>query len=194
MKILAVLGSPREGGSSDRMAEAFLGEADQLGAHIERVRLSRLKYKGCLGCGRCKADVTGCVQRDELTPVLEGVQECDALILSSPMYFLDVSSQTKGFIDRCYGFCEPHMLGQPSRSRLAKGKAVVLMISQGADEGQFADIIGRYQYILDMIGFSSIHILRGCRLGFKKDAVARRDDLLQEARETARKIMRGEIH
>ncbi|MDD5093176.1 MAG: flavodoxin family protein [Dehalococcoidia bacterium] len=191
MKIVAVLGSPRNGGSSDTLAEAFLREAEQLGAQIERFRLSKLNYRGCLGCGRCKTDSQECIQRDDLTPVLQAVRQCDALLVASPVYFLDVSSQTKGFIDRCYSFCEPHIVGSPSRSKLPKGKSIVFVVTQGADAESFADLPQRYRFVFDMIGFAPVHVIRGCGLGFKKDAVARREDLLKESRETARKVIQN---
>jgi multimeric flavodoxin WrbA len=189
MKIVAVLGSPRKGGCSDTLAEAFLQEAQRLGAQIERFRLNNLNYRGCLGCGRCKTDHEECIQTDDLTPVLAAVRECDALLVASPVYFLDVSSQTKGFIDRCYSFCEPHIVGSPSRSRLSEGKSLVLAVSQGASADCFADLPQRYNYVFDMIGFTSIHVIRGCGLGFRKDAAARRGDLLEKARETASKVI-----
>lgn len=192
MKIVAVLGSPRAGANSAILAETFLKEAERLGAQTERFRLSKLNYKGCLGCGRCKLEQKECVQRDDLTPVLEAVRSCDALVVASPVYFLDVTSQMKAFVDRCYSFCEPHRGATPYKSRLAKGKALVFITSQGAQDTFFADIPPRYNFSFKMIGFEPMHVIRACGLGYRKDAVARREDLLESAQETARKVVAGE--
>ncbi|MDD5093086.1 MAG: flavodoxin family protein [Dehalococcoidia bacterium] len=189
MRLVAVFGSPRQGGCSDTLAEAFLDEAQRLEVQIERFRLSKLNYRGCLGCGLCKTDRAECVQRDGLTPVLQAVRECDVLLVASPVYFLDVSSQTKGFIDRCYSFCAPQIVGSPFRVRLSEGKTVVFVVTQGADAESFTDLPNRYRFVFDMIGFARIHVIRGCGLGFKKDAVTRRKDLLIDARKTARKVI-----
>ncbi|CAO0823653.1 hypothetical protein DFAR_3820007 [Desulfarculales bacterium] len=62
--------------------------------------LNKLDYKGCQACYRCKTKLDRCALDDCLTPVLQAVAECDLLIVASPIYYGEVSSQTKAFIDR----------------------------------------------------------------------------------------------
>lgn len=131
--------------------------------------------------------------KDDLIPVLDAVRECDTLVVASPVYFLDVSSQMKGFVDRCYSFlCEPQIAGGAYTSRLSKGKSLVFVVSQRAEEAFFSDIPHRYNHVFKLIGFQPMHLIRGCRLGFRKDTAARREDLLKLTQETARKVMAGE--
>lgn len=70
MNTVCLLGSPRRGGNSDRLAEHFLRHANDLGAPVETFALSELQYSGCQNLFRCKTDLDHCGLQDDLTPVL----------------------------------------------------------------------------------------------------------------------------
>lgn len=65
------------------------------------VKLSRLAFEPCRACWACQ-ETGRCVIDDELTPVLARLFEVDALVLGSPVYFNNVSSSMKAFIDRTW--------------------------------------------------------------------------------------------
>jgi multimeric flavodoxin WrbA len=46
------------------------------------------------------AGIGVCVKNDELSPVLEKVMNCDALLLGSPIYYSDVTGVMRCFIER----------------------------------------------------------------------------------------------
>ena len=52
MKVLAVSGSPREGGNSDVAARTILNALRDLG-ETELVRVADYAIRHCTGCGRC---------------------------------------------------------------------------------------------------------------------------------------------
>ena len=72
-----------------------------------------MNFKGCQGCGACKAEKEKCVVQDDLTQVLEAVRETDVLVLASPVYFADVTAQMKAFVDRTYSFLKPDFETNP---------------------------------------------------------------------------------
>jgi len=192
MKIVAVLGSPRKNGNSETLAEAFLEEAERLGAQVERFRLSALTYQGCTACLACKTTSERCVLKDELTPVLDALIEADTFVLAVPLYFLDMPSQVKALIDRWFSFLKPGHLARPDPSRLLAGKQMVLVVAQGAPESYFVDFVVRYDFIFKLLGFQPMHLIRGARLSGDPNDAAKRDDLLEKARITARKVLAGE--
>ena len=49
-KVLVVTGSPRVGGNSDTLAEAFIEGAKSAGCEVRRIDAGRAKIAGCLGC------------------------------------------------------------------------------------------------------------------------------------------------
>lgn len=86
------------------MLGSALEGAESVGARTQTVHLYDLAYKGCTSCFSCKR--TGntceglCAMRDELRPVLQAVLESDVLLVGSPVYFGDVTGETRSFLER----------------------------------------------------------------------------------------------
>jgi multimeric flavodoxin WrbA len=100
MKVLGILGSPRENGNSEALLDAALEGAKEAGAEIEKIRLTDLDYEPCRECHGC--DDTGlCIVEDDMEKLYPKLIECDRLILASPVFFMGISAQTKAMIDRC---------------------------------------------------------------------------------------------
>jgi len=192
MRIAAVLGSPRKDGNSETLAEAFLQEAEGLGAEVERFRLSGLSYQGCLACHACKTTTERCVLEDDLTPVLAAVEEADVVLLATPVYLLDVSWLMKAFIDRWFSFLKPGHLKRADISRLRAGRSIVFAVAQGAPESYFTDFVQRYNFVFLLFAFAPMHLIRAAKLGDDPTEASKREDLLEQARATARKVLAGE--
>lgn len=103
-KIIAINGSPRRNGNTAKMLKAALAGAEAYGAEGEFIQLYSLFYKGCASCFYCKQKkkIHGniCATKDDLTPVLEKIKEADALILGTPIYFMNYSSSMVAFLER----------------------------------------------------------------------------------------------
>lgn len=103
MKVIGVNGSPRRAGNTGRLVAEALRGAQEAGAEIARYDLYELDFKGCISCFACKRiEEQSCVCRvdDGLRPLLQAVQECDGLVLGSPIYFGGVTSATEAFLER----------------------------------------------------------------------------------------------
>lgn len=101
MKILAVVGSSKVGGNTDKLVDAFLKGAAEQGHQTQKFHLGQKKVEPCLGCNACRA--TGvCPQKDAFPEFLAAFQDCDLLVLSTPLYFWSISAQLKALIDRLY--------------------------------------------------------------------------------------------
>lgn len=185
MKIVTLLGSPRHGKNSASIANRFTETAATLGAETRTFELNRLSYRGCQGCYACKKTHDRCVLQDDLTEVLAAVQEADLLVLASAVYYGDVTSQLKGFIDRSYSYLKPDYLTNPQPSRLSPKKLVMVLTQGNPDEALFADIYPRYEVFLKWMGFTDTRLVRACGIGpASVDAVPER--ILQQADEAAR--------
>jgi multimeric flavodoxin WrbA len=66
----------------------------------ETVYLNDLVITPCQSCGVRKDDDI-CIYHDDLYPVYDKFNTCDAVVIASPVYFDTVSAQLKLFIDRC---------------------------------------------------------------------------------------------
>ena len=98
-RVLILSGSPRRGGNSDLLCDAFGSGAREAGNEVEKIfiRDKAIGYcNACYGCGK-----TGvCVIRDDMAEVLEKMHWADVIVMASPVYFYSIDAQMKAVIDR----------------------------------------------------------------------------------------------
>jgi len=163
MLIISLIGSPRPQGNSAVLSTRLVEKARHRGARTETFFLNQLSYRGCQACLACKTGSDRCVLKDDLTEVLEAVRKADVLILSTPVFFSEVSSQMKAFLDRTFSFLVPDYMTNPQKSRLQPGKKLVFIQSQGdPDEKSHSDIYPRYEVFFRWYGFEENHLIRVC--------------------------------
>lgn len=183
MKIVCVNGSPRKNSNSAGIAQHFCETAQKKGAELKTYFINKLDYKGCQGCNACKEKSEKCVLQDGLTEVLEEIRSCDLLLMASPVYYGDVSSQMKAFIDRNYSFVDKDFT-----PRLASGKKTLFVLSQAnPDEKAFADIYSRYSSFYKMMGFTDCGVIRACGVRGPGE-VAGREDIMKLTEEKVLQI------
>ncbi len=188
MKIVSLLGSPRTGGNSSTIARHFLKTAASLGAETSVYELNQLTYRGCQGCYACKTKLDICGLKDDLTEVLAAVKDADAVLLASPVYFGEISSQLKGFMDRTFSYLVPDYRTNPQPSRLTPKKLVFVLTQGHPDEQVFADIFPRYESFLKWEGFTDIKLIRACGTSPSSDNGIP-EQILRLAEDTARQLM-----
>ncbi len=104
MNVIAVNGSPRNNWNTGILVKQALEGAALAGAKTELINLYELNYKGCISCFACKRQggksYGKCAVNDELKPVLEKIEEADALVIGSPVYFGMVTGEMRSFLER----------------------------------------------------------------------------------------------
>lgn len=102
MKVVAFNGSARKDGNTAILIKQALGELEKEGIQTEMVQLAGKKLAGCIACYKCfkNKDKHCSVTDDPLNECLDQMIEADGIILGSPTYFADVSTETKALIDR----------------------------------------------------------------------------------------------
>jgi len=102
-QVLVILGSPRKKGNSFTLAAQIARGAKSAGAEVETVFLQGLKISPCKGCDTCqKPDSEGCATKDDMQKIYPKLISADAWVIASPVYWFNMSAQTKTFMDRCY--------------------------------------------------------------------------------------------
>ena len=123
MKILAINGSPRKNSNTATLLKKALEGAAAQGAETELIHLYDLNFKGCISCFACKLkdgkSYGKCAYQDGLTPVLEKIEEADALILGSPIYLGNVTGEMRSFFERAI---YPYAVYDESYTSLVKKK------------------------------------------------------------------------
>ena len=188
MKIVCVLGSPRPKGNSFVIADRFCRAAEAEGAESQTFALNKLKYRGCQACMTCKTKLDRCVLKDDLAQVLDAIRDADILVMASPIYYGEVSSQMKAFIDRTFSYLVPDFPTNPQPSRLAPGKRLVMILAQGdPGEEQYADVFPRYTSFFKWYGFDESHLIRACGV-LAPGEVEGREEVMSQTAELARKL------
>lgn len=191
MKIMNVIGSPRSGGNSATVARMLLEKLPAENVRVRTVQLNQLNYRGCQGCMACKTQADQCAVRDDLTGVLEEIRASDLVLIATPVYIGEISAQTKGLLDRFYSYFLPDYITNPTPGRLAPGKKLVFIVSQGnPDPNAYGDIIAKYTQFFGRLGFSNVYIIRVLGAGPKSD-VRIQETVLQSINDTARQIVAG---
>jgi len=99
MYTLGINGSPRIGGNTDILLDKALDGAKAKGARTEKIILNNLKFSPCQECENIKDDGS-CIIDDDMQSIYKRIDEADAIILASPIFFGSLSAQMKTMIDR----------------------------------------------------------------------------------------------
>lgn len=104
--IMIIDGGPRKAMNTGAMIEAFADGARSVSEEIEvkRVRLYEYDFHGCYSCMLCKMKNSRfhdyCGYKDGITETLQETAFADGIVFASPVYYGDITAQTKCFIER----------------------------------------------------------------------------------------------
>ena len=148
MKILIISGSPRKGGNTELLAEAFAkGAAEH--QHVEIVSVRDYKVNPCLGCNACFKTNGICAQKDDMALIYEKMMvstnrlsRADMLVIASPVYFYGISAQLKAVIDRFHN---------PIRDSFHIKKMALLLVGAATLPELFDAILAEYNLCLKFL-------------------------------------------
>lgn len=102
MKVVGFNGSPRKDGNTAILINYVFEELRAEGIETELVQLGGKKIRGCMACYKCfnNKDCRCAVDSDCLNSCIEKIEGAEGIILGSPTYFTDVTSEMKALIDR----------------------------------------------------------------------------------------------
>lgn len=101
MKIVAFNGSPRREGNTSILIKEMFQIFEAEGIETEFIQLGNKPVHGCTGCAICKEKKDGkChIKNEHLNFCIERMIEADGIIIGSPVYFADVTTEVKALID-----------------------------------------------------------------------------------------------
>ena len=130
MKVVAFNGSARKQGNTAILINHVFSELEKVGIETELVELAGRKIQGCTACYKCfeTKDRKCAVKNDIVNDCIEKMVEADGIILGSPTYFADITSEMKALIERA-GFTA---MANGSMFKRKVGAAVVAVRRGGA--------------------------------------------------------------
>jgi multimeric flavodoxin WrbA len=102
MKVVAFNGSARRKGNTALLLDHVTAELNKEGIQTEIVHLAGKSIQGCIACMKChrNKDRRCTVDTDYLNECIAKMDAADGILLGSPTYFADVSTERKALIDR----------------------------------------------------------------------------------------------
>lgn len=136
MNILVLSGSPRKGGNTDILVDAFAKGASESGHSVSVISVHDVDVHPCKGCDACfKRSDMSCIQDDDMAGIYKRLAEADMLVIASPVYFYGISSQLKAIIDRCHN---------PIRDTFHISRSALLLVGAASRPEMFDAIIAEY--------------------------------------------------
>ena len=96
MKTLIFNGSPRKKGETAYMIKTL---QEKLGGEFKVVDAYRARISPCIDCRWC-FEHAGCAVQDEWQEILSFIEECDHIVIASPVYFEEVTGMLLAVLSR----------------------------------------------------------------------------------------------
>lgn len=141
--IVLITGSPRKGGNSAKMADAFTQAAESKGHTVQRIDAAFMNVKGCMACNRCYSNGKPCAVDNGFTEIGEKLEKADAIVFCTPVYWYTFPAQIKAVFDKIYslavgqrggekecgliGCCEEHDITVLDGLRIPYERSISLM-------------------------------------------------------------------
>lgn len=130
MKYLIINGSPRKKNTWKIVKQI----KKSLDGEFEEIHLIKQKIPMCNGCYKCiEEGESKCPHFDTINPILEKIRWCDGLIVTSPVYAMNVTALLKNFFD--------HTAYIHHRPEFFDKKAMVVVSTAGAGQKKVANYI-----------------------------------------------------
>ncbi|MBF0122573.1 MAG: flavodoxin family protein [Candidatus Omnitrophica bacterium] len=102
MKVVAINGSPRSKGNTAILMGRVFDVLQKEGIQTEMIQLGGHLVRGCRACYKCSEIKNGLcnVDDDVINAIISKMSEADGIILGSPTYVTDVTTEMKALIDR----------------------------------------------------------------------------------------------
>lgn len=102
MNVVAFSGSARRDGNTAILVNRVFTELEKAGIETELVQLAGERVRGCIACFQCwqTRDGSCAVQDDCINDCIRKMRAADGILLASPTYFADITTEIKALIDR----------------------------------------------------------------------------------------------
>lgn len=128
-----LVGSPYDQGKCSSAARRIADALREHGSCVALFSCARIAVHGCIGCDRCKESFT-CIYSDDFTCISSALDEADAVLVVSPIYFAGVPSQFKAVLDRFQPyFWKRQQQIEQGRALPPKRALYVALVGEGGD-------------------------------------------------------------
>lgn len=102
MKVLMINGSPHAKGNTRIALDEMIKIFDQEGIETEIIQVGQKDIRGCIACMTCKKGANQCVFDDIVNEVAQKFEQCDGLVVGTPVYYGSANSTLISFLTRLF--------------------------------------------------------------------------------------------
>ena len=104
MKVILLNGSANKKGNTFTALSEIACQLEKNGVESEIIQLGNKPVRGCIACGQCRAKKLGhCVFDDDIcNHIVEKINESDALIVGSPVYYGQPNGAVLAVLQRAF--------------------------------------------------------------------------------------------
>jgi len=170
MKVVAFNGSARVNGNTAILIKRVFAELNSEGIATELVQLAGKPIHGCAACGQCAKNKNKrcAINNDIVNECIDKMIAADGIILGSPTYFANVSSELKALIDRA-GY-----VARANNNMLRRKVGAAVVVARRAGAIHVFNSINHFFFISEMIVPGSIYW--NCGFGLQKGDVEKDEE------------------
>ena len=101
MKVLIINGSPRENGNTSVALSEMEKVFAKNGIETETIQVGQKDIRGCLACNYCFKNGK-CAIDDIVNELAVKLEECDGMVIGSPVYYASANSTLTALLDRLF--------------------------------------------------------------------------------------------
>lgn len=101
MRVLMINGSPRAKGNTYIALHEMENIFSENGVDTEIIQVGNKNIRGCIACDSC-AEKGKCVFDDMVNEIAPKFEECDGLVVASPVYYASANATLIAFLDRLF--------------------------------------------------------------------------------------------
>jgi multimeric flavodoxin WrbA len=159
------------------------------GARLEKAKVETIYLHGktiapCKACMVCQKEGSkGCSIKDDMQEIYLKLIESDAWVIASPVYWFNMSAQTKIFMDRCFAL--PAYQKEPFI-----GKKIAIAMTYGGEDPFDSGCINALRTFQDAFGYTESKIV-GMVYGSAMDAgqIRSNEKVMQDAFDLGKKLV-----
>jgi len=95
-------GSPHLNGNTKIAFDEMIKIFDKEGIETEIINVGNKDIRGCVGCMTCKKGIKKCVFNDIVNETAHKFEECDGLVIGTPVYFGSANATLVAFLTRLF--------------------------------------------------------------------------------------------
>lgn len=101
MRVLILNGSPHKDGCTSTALKEVEKILNQEGIETQTLQIGNLEIRGCIACNYCK-EHKKCAFDDVVNEAAKIFEQCDGLLIGSPVYYSGASGTLLSFLDRFF--------------------------------------------------------------------------------------------